>query len=296
MQTPEVAPEPQQAIAVNAPPHPRGMSTSLFPEDVQAAIKTMGFGDEIDVNEMSAALRMLAESKAESKTQNAKMRKVVIALIIVISVGLTTLFGVVLGAAWWVAKATQSMQSQGDRLTNMNGDTLRSAGASLSTPVTTVAAASKLRQLMLMSVHGLPSTHSRVLAAGHDLHPYIELGSHQSRVDEATRRHHERVLAGESHFVIPNEGPGLEGVDLARPSRTPTPTPLPNCLADLTKAGLHPAVQHDDASVITAEPFYSFFGQAAVDFMVQTCQYKREGQATLAWDVSVQWPRAPTVV
>jgi hypothetical protein len=30
--------------------------------------------------------------------------------------------------------------------------------------------------------------------------------------------------------------------------------------------------------------------------MVQTCQYKKEGQSTLAWDVAVQWPSAPTMV
>ena len=95
--------------------------------------------------------------------------------------------------------------------------------------------------------------------------------------------------------MIPADGPGLDGVDLAR-RPTPTPTAAPNCLADLTKPCVAPAAQHDDTSVITAEPFYSFFGQAAIDFMVQTCQYKKEGQSTLAWDVTVQWPRTPTIV
>ena len=122
----------------------------------------------------------------------------------------------------------------------------------------------------------------------------MELGTHQSRVDEATRRHTARLLG--SQLVIPNEAPGVDGIDLAKPSPTPAPAGNPNCLSDLGKPCAPPSALTDDASVQTVEPFYSFFGQAAVDFMVQTCVYKKEGQSTLAWDVAVQWPSAPTKV
>lgn len=265
--------------------------TSMFPQDVQDSIKSLGFGTEIDVHEMSSALRMLAESKQQGK----KLRKVMIALAVIISLYLVVTFGVMVGAAWWVAKATQSMQSQGDRLTNMQGETLRAAGASLNTPVTTVGTtASKLRQLLVMGEHGLPSTHSRVLAAGHDLHPYVELGTHASRVAAAEQRHFARLLT--SQITISNTGPGLDGVSTSKPTPTPLPAGLPNCLANLKAPCYAPPALAADDDVQTVEPFYAVFGQAAIDFMAQTCQYKKEGQNTLAWDVTVQWPTSPNLV